>query len=105
VFRALAPDAFAAFDERDYVKIAWTLRADPLAGDESVARTETRVATTDSSARRKFRRYWSLVSPGIVVIRREALRIVKAEAERVACEQRDATGDRFEPVSAGDHLT
>ena len=29
VFRPLPPDAFAAFDEPDYVKIVWTLRADP----------------------------------------------------------------------------
>jgi hypothetical protein len=87
VFRALARDAFAAFNEPDYVKIVWTLRADPLAAGESVARTETRVVTTDAAAHRKFRRYWSLVSPGIVIIRREALRSVKAEAERVAREK------------------
>ena len=30
VFRAVAPDSFAAFNEPDYVKIVWTLRADPL---------------------------------------------------------------------------
>jgi hypothetical protein len=30
VFRALPPDAFATFDEPDYVKIVWTLRADRL---------------------------------------------------------------------------
>ena len=84
VFRALPPEAFAAFNEPDYVKIVWTLRADPIAAGESVARTETRVATTDPAARRKFRRYWSLAAPGIVIIRRAALRLVRAEAERRA---------------------
>jgi hypothetical protein len=44
--------------------------------------TETRVATTDAEARRKFRRYWSLLSPGIVMLRRESLRLVRREAER-----------------------
>src|SRR6266545_5696138 len=30
VFRGVAPSASAAFNEPDYVKIVWTLRADPL---------------------------------------------------------------------------
>lgn len=102
VFRALAPDAFAAFNDPDYVKIAWTLRADPIGAEESIARTETRVATTDAAARRKFRRYWSLVSPGIVIIRRVALTLVRAEAERRARSKVFASPDRFDLVSAGD---
>ena len=102
VFRALPPDEFAAFDEPDYVKIVWTLRADPIDADESVARTETRVQTTDPAARRKFRRYWSTVSPGIEIIRRVALRLVRAEAERRARAKTSAPADRFDLVSAGD---
>ena len=81
VFRPLPPEEFAAFCEPDYVKIVWTLRADP-AGATSIFRTETRVSTTRPSARQKFRRYWSFASPGIVLIRRMMLRLVKAEAER-----------------------
>jgi hypothetical protein len=84
VFRALPPDTFAAFEEPDYVKIAWTLRADPIGGAESVFRTETRAATTDPTARAKFRRYWSFVSPGIIVIRWMSLGTLKADAERRA---------------------
>lgn len=84
VFRALPPDEFAAFHEPGYVKIVWTLRADPAGAGESVARTETRAATTDSGARTKFRRYWSLASPGIRLIRHFSLAIVKEEAERWA---------------------
>ena len=37
VFRALPPDEFAAFHEPEYVKIVWTLRADPIGAAESVA--------------------------------------------------------------------
>ena len=81
VFRPLPPDEFAAFREPDYVKIVWTLRADSLGAAESIFRTETRVQTTDSTARAKFRRYWSFVSPGIIVIRWMSLRPLKAEAE------------------------
>jgi hypothetical protein len=65
VFRALPPDEFAAFDEPDYVKIVWNLRADPVGPDESVFRTETRVVTTNPAARTRFRWYWSFFSPGI----------------------------------------
>jgi len=83
-FRGVPPDEFAAFDEAGYVKIAWTLRADPLSPIESVFRTETRVIATDATARAKFRRYWSLVSPGIIAIRWVMLQPVKREAEREA---------------------
>jgi hypothetical protein len=83
-FRALPPDEFRRFHEPGYVKIAWTVRADPVDGTKSIIRTETRAATTDPGSRAKFRRYWSFVMPGTVLIRRLALRLVKAEAERRA---------------------
>ena len=84
VFRSLPPGEFAAFDEPDFVKIVWTLRVDAIGPSESIARTETRVITTDADARRKFRNYWSMVAPGTDLIRRMALRLVKREAERQA---------------------
>jgi hypothetical protein len=102
VFRALPSDEFAAFREPDYVKIAWTLRADPIGASESMARTETRAAATDPVARARFRRYWSAFSPGIVLIRRAVLRLVKAEAERRVRRGRSTRIDRFDLVSSGD---
>jgi hypothetical protein len=84
VFQSVAPERFATFDEPDYVKIAWTLRADPIDATTSVFRTETRALATDASARRAFKRYWSVFSPGIIVIRWMMLRPLKAEAERRA---------------------
>ena len=83
-FRGLAPHEFRAFREPGYVKIVWTLRADPVGSSESMFRTETRVVTTDVAARKKFRWYWARFSPGIVVIRRAMLGNVKREAERRA---------------------
>jgi hypothetical protein len=82
VFRTLRPDEFASFDEPGYVKIVWTLRADPVGMDRSVFRTETRALSTDAGARKRFRRYWALVSPGIGLIRVALLPAVKSEAER-----------------------
>ena len=85
-FRSVPSDEFAAFNEPDYVKIAWTLRADPIGATSSIFRTETRAIATDASARAKFRRYWSLLGPGIFLIRKMMLGPVRAEAEREAQE-------------------
>lgn len=81
VFRALPPGEFEAFGEPGFVKIAWTLRADPIDATKSVFRTETRVSTTDLTSRAKFRWYWAFFSPGIRLIRWISLGPLKAEAE------------------------
>jgi hypothetical protein len=80
-FRGLAPEAFRAFDSAGYVKIAWTIAVDSIGPGRSRVRTETRAATTDPASRARFRRYWSIFSPGIVLIRYEALRVIAAQAE------------------------
>lgn len=96
VFQALPPDRFAAFAEPDFVKIVWSLRADPVSQERSVFRTETRAVATDPDARARFRRYWALSSAGIALIRLLTLRPLKAEAER---RWREAM--RLEPAMAG----
>lgn len=80
-FRRIPASEFAAFNEPGYVKIAFTLRADRVAGDRSIFRTETRAVATDAEARRLFRRYWALVSPGVALIRLAMLKPIKAAAE------------------------
>jgi len=84
VFRPLPPTEFAAFSEPGFVKIAVTLRADPVGEHNSVFRTETRAVATDAFARAKFKRYWTFVSPGVAAIRWLSLRPLKREAERRA---------------------
>jgi hypothetical protein len=81
-FRAVPPDAFAAFDEPGYVKIVFTLRADTAGAGNSIFRTETRAVATDPISRKKFRRYWAFLSPGIIAIRRFMLAALKREAEQ-----------------------
>lgn len=83
-FRAIAPEQFAAFAEPNYVKIIWTLRADPIDAASSWFSSETRATATDSQAATKFRRYWSLLSPGIILIRRLMLGPLRREASRRA---------------------
>ena len=81
-FRSVAAADFAAFAEPGYVKIAFSLRAEPDGDERSVFLTETRAIATDEEARAKFRRYWSYVAPGVHLIRVAMLRPVKCEAER-----------------------
>lgn len=83
-FRTVKPEEFTTFREPGYVKIVWTLRADSIDADTSIFRTETRVATTDVEARRKFRWYWARFSPGIALIRRVMVQAVKRDAARLA---------------------
>jgi hypothetical protein len=84
-FVPIPPDGFAAFAEPAYVKIVWTLCADPLDEHTSILRTETRAMATDAFARARFRLYWSCLSPGIRLIRHAMLVAVRREAERIAC--------------------
>lgn len=94
VFRDLLPREFAGFAEPGYVKIAFTLRADPIDEVTSIFRTETRAMATDMDARASFRRYWAIVSPGVTLIRRAMLVPIKANAER----QFVPAGESVEPV-------
>jgi hypothetical protein len=80
-FRAVPSGDFATFSEPGFVKIAWTLRADPIDARTSLFRTETRAIATDASARAQFRRYWAFASPGISLIRWLSLRPLKRAAE------------------------
>jgi hypothetical protein len=89
-FRAVPPADFEAFDEPGYVKIAWTLRADPAGAGQSIFRTETRATGTDPAARARFRLYWAFLSPGITLIRWASLGPLRREAERRAREDLNA---------------
>jgi|SRR5688572_3037431 len=81
-FRAIPPGDFAPFAEPDYVKIVWTLEADPIGPERTRFRTETRVEPTDEAARRKFFWYWMAFGIGIRVIRWNMLRELRRKALR-----------------------
>lgn len=73
--RVEGADQFAAFDEPGYAKVAFNFRF-----DDGVLSTETRIAGTDASARRRFGIYWMLVRPGSGLIRREWLRAIASKS-------------------------
>jgi hypothetical protein len=81
-FRSIPPERFLEFSEPGYVKIVWTLRADPIDRERSIFHTETRVCTTDAEAREHFRKYWSFVAPGVKLIRVAMLQPLRRAAEQ-----------------------
>jgi hypothetical protein len=83
-FRPLPPEEFAGFNQPGYVKIVWTLGAEPLGANSSLLVTRTRAVATDPQSRRKFRRYWAPMSAGIILIRYAGLPRMRKEAERRA---------------------
>lgn len=81
-FRTIPTEEFAGFDEPGYVKIVWTLEAEPIGPERTRFRTETRVEPTDDAARRKFFWYWLVFGMGIRFIRWNMLRELRRKALR-----------------------
>lgn len=81
-FSAVAPDKFAAYAQRDQVKIVWTLEAAEIAPGLTRFGQETRAVATDEQARLKFHRYWRWARFGIIAIRLLMLPGVRRAAER-----------------------
>jgi hypothetical protein len=79
--RRIGPDEFAGFAEPGWAKAVLSFRVEARAGRTELS-TETRVATTDASARRSFGRYWLLIRPGSVLIRLALLRSIRRRALR-----------------------
>jgi hypothetical protein len=80
-FLGLPPPEFIAFREPGFTKIAWNIAVAPAGPGYSLVSTETRIAPTDAGARRRFRLYWLVFSPGIRLIRRIALRLLRLELD------------------------
>ena len=77
----VAPDEFTTFDRPGFARavLAFTVEERGIAA--SLLATETRVACTDPSSRRKFLLYWGAIGPFSGVIRRLMLNQVKRAAE------------------------
>jgi hypothetical protein len=80
-FEPISREEFAEFSRPGFAKIVFSLAVQEVDDKESTFYTKTRVITTDSYSRERFRVYWAAASPGIVLIRRVILRAVKQKAE------------------------
>ncbi|WP_265108982.1 hypothetical protein [Halosolutus halophilus] len=97
-WREVDPDAFAAFDEPGYAKLAVSLSVRPYGARRTLLTYEARTATTDDESRRRFRRYWRLIGPFAGYLMQRALERMRTDAEERAGD-RDAT--RSAPASDG----
>ncbi|HEX2343383.1 MAG TPA: hypothetical protein VHI98_23130, partial [Vicinamibacterales bacterium] len=70
---------FATFAERGFVKVAWAIRTVALAGNRTRVELEVRVAATDETSWRSFRRYFRVIGPASRFIRRSLLRALARE--------------------------
>jgi hypothetical protein len=80
--RRIEASEFAAFDEPGVAKAAWNFRVIPDGDDRSFVLTETRVRVPDDASRRKFVLYWAVIGSFSGVIRKQALMLIKRDAER-----------------------
>jgi hypothetical protein len=76
------PSGFAAFDRPGISKAVMNFRIEEDGPSECRLITETRVFSTDDSARRRFAIYWRVIYPGSSLIRRMWLDAVRRRAER-----------------------
>ena len=86
------PEQFTSFSEPGFAKIAAGLRVDPNGSDSSILTVESRVAITDGTSRRRFRRYWLFIGPFSSLIRRMAFRQLATELRRSTAGQPDNGG-------------
>ena len=77
----IEPDEFTGFNTPGFAKGAWNFLVCGRDGGGSTVVTETRVASTDDEARRKFGWYWRLIGPFSALIRRMVLGQIKRDAE------------------------
>ena len=81
-FQGLPPAEFKRFSTPGFTKIGWAMVAKPVTPAVSVLSIETRGLAPDPAARRKFRLYWLVVSPGVRLVRWAALHQAKRALER-----------------------
>ena len=98
-WRRIEPEAFTAFDEPGWAKMAAAFTVHPYGTRRSLLVYEARTACTDPASTARFGRYWTLVSPGVGIVLRAALRSVRTTVEhrdrpgpvRVESTERDET--------------
>jgi hypothetical protein len=73
---------FRGFAEPGWAKTVYHLRAEPLHAHRTVLKATMQTATTDETARRWFRRYWTFgVGPGAHVLVGALLELARERAE------------------------
>ncbi len=92
-------EAYAAFAEPGFIKVAWALRVLPLGEQTARIEFEVRVAATDEAAWPKFRRYFRVIGPGSHFIRHTLLGALERELGSLETREQQAAlpGDELIP--------
>jgi hypothetical protein len=77
----VAAEQFGGFDEPGFAKIAESTRVDPYGDRFSIVTVESRVALTDEDSRRRFRRYWLMMSPFMKLMRPTIMRALERQLQ------------------------
>lgn len=80
-WREPTPQDLAAFAEPGWAKIAASLSVAPYGSESSLLTYDCRVACTDASSTKRFRRYWWLVRPFVGHIFSATIATVDAQTE------------------------
>lgn len=80
------PNAFLAFDDARYAKVAANLFVQDIDGEVRCS-TETRIHALAPATRRKFAFYWGIISMGSGIIRVLWLRAIKRKAEKLGVQE------------------
>lgn len=72
---------FLGFTTPNYAKAVWNFFLSPQTEGITRLFTETRVLCLDETSRRRFRFYWVFIRPFSGLVRMEALRAIKRQAE------------------------
>jgi hypothetical protein len=100
------PEAFRAFSEPGFIKVAWAIRISPHGERDTHVELELRVDATDASSWTRFRRYFTLIGPASRFIRESLLSALQSKYGTPASqeEQRPLRGDEL-LADAGDQIT
>ena len=91
--------AYAAFDDRGFVKVAWAVRIVPLASTAGCrVEIEVRVSATDPASWRKFRWYFALIGPFSRYIRRSLLRTLARDGQWASARPQPRQGPPSAPL-------
>lgn len=72
---------FRHFGLPGYARIGWAFKVKPRSAGWTRLETETRIRCTDQVSRRRFLRYWRVIGAFSGMVRRQALLIIKRDAE------------------------
>jgi hypothetical protein len=97
-------EAFAAFDDPGFVKVAWAVRVTSRSEREAHVEIEVRVDATDDASWEKFRRYFRVIGPASRFIRHSVLKAFARElgAPEARDDERSLPGDDLLPDRAAE---